>query len=240
MAYSTFQNVYDKTGLSTTEIGSSIVTSLIADSDAEIDMLTQRKFSDANAKTEYLSGSTKDILGYSGTNITTINLSDYPILSISEFKVLDIDGNATQTYTNLTTVQIAAGTYDTTDYWIDTMIDPLTNSQIPYGKITLKSDIFPTGRNNIKVTYTYGYVTTPNVIKNLSTCLAGIRTWIYFMGGQYNRFDSYSVPEQTGSKGDFYARALQNIKILQEEADRLLDRIGRKPRTLFYASSDLR
>jgi hypothetical protein len=237
MSYSVFQDVYDKTGLSVSEVANAIVTTLIAYADAEIETITRRKFSDANAKTEFFDGSKKDILGISGNNATTINLSEYPVESITAFQVLNSDMTAAKTYTALTSVQIAAGTYYTTDYWLDTIVDPVTLNTIPYGKITLISDVFPTGRNNIKVSYTYGCAAVPTLIKELSVCMAGIRTWVYFLGGGYNRLNSYTIPQQSVDKGDFYLRGHRNILLLQEEANRILDRVGRKPRTLAFSSS---
>ena len=142
-----------------------------------------------------------------------------------------------EAYSTLTSVQIAAGTYYTDDYWLDTMEDPITGSVIPYGKITLITDEFPVGMNNIKVSYTYGYASVPVAVRDLATCLAGIRAWIRFMGGSYNYLNSYSIPQQSVSKGDFYDRGQKMIDQLTNESNRLLDRIGRKASTVFFASS---
>jgi hypothetical protein len=188
----------------------------------------------AQVKVEYLNSPKKDLFdNYANYCV----LSEYPIQSIVEFKRLNSDGTVAKTYPTLTSVQIAAGTYDTTDYWLETMVEPLTNAVIPYGKITLKSDVFPTGTKNIKISYTYGWTAVPTQIKTLATCLAGIRAWIYFLGGNYNRLDSYNIPQQSVTKGNFYERGKQNIEQLREEADRLLDRIGRRQRVLFFGSS---
>ena len=71
---------------------------------------------------------------------------------------------------------------------------------------------------------------------DLATCLAGIRAWLRFLGGEYNRLNSYGIPQQSVNKGDFYARGMQNIKLLTEEAERLYKRIGKRKIT-FFASS---
>lgn len=236
-AYCNYTDVYNKTGLSTTEVASAIVDVLIDDTTAEINSITGRNFTNANAVTEYLSIKDKDLIG---NYQTSIQLSKYPIQSITLFNQLDIDGNATDTYALLTSVQIAAGTYETVDYWLETNRDSTTNLVVPNGKIGLKTDSFPKGTNNVKVSYTYGYTTVPIIIRDLATCLAGIRCWIRFLGGCYNRLNSYSIPQQNVNKGDFYQRGQQNINLLQEEANRLLDLIGRKPRTLFFSTGAVR
>jgi hypothetical protein len=170
-------------------------------------------------------------------NATSCLCNFYPIQSITEFKTLYIDGTANQTFDTLTSVQIAAGTYDTDDYWLDTLQDPLNGSISAYGKITLKTQTFPVGKNNIKIAGTYGYASVPTVVKELSACLAGIRTWLNFLGAGYNRLNSYSIPQQTADKGDFYARGMVCIKQLTERAETLYNRIGKRKDRLFFASS---
>ena len=66
--------------------------------------------------------------------------------------------------------------------------------------------------------------------------MAGVRAWVQFMGGQYNRFNSYSVPQQSVNKGDFFQRGKQMINELTQEANRLLDRIGRGTRRLAFGT----
>lgn len=235
--YCSTSDVYLKTGLSTTEVAALSVESLIVDAEYELDSVAGRAFTNANQITEYLSIKDKDVIGKAQT---TIVLSKHPIQSISLFNQVDVNDSAIDTYATLTGAQIIAGTFATDDYWLQTMNDPLTNIMSPNGKIILKTDSFPKGTNNVKITYTYGYASVPNMIKNLAVCLAGIRTWLAFMGCGYNRLNSYSIPQQSVNKGDFYQRGMQNIQLLTDEANRLFDRIGRKPRTLFFSSGGAR
>ena len=230
-------DVYQKTGLSSSEVSTTIVDAMILDAEAELEMLTARVFTNNNSYTDWLNTKDKDIIGnYSTTFVAT----HYPIQSVTVCNLLDIDGNTTESFATLTAVQIASGVYDTVDYWLDTINDPLTNGPSPYGKFILKTVTIPKGTHTIKVTYTYGYSSVPQSIKNVSCCLAGIRIWLAFMGASYNRLDSYSIPQQSVNKGQFYQRCQDNIKLLTEEALRLLDRIGRKPRTFFCATGDTR
>jgi len=69
--------------------------------------------------------------------------------------------------------------------------------------------------------------------------MAGIRAWIRFLGGQYNRVNDYSIPQQSINKGDFYMRGKQNIETMQNEIDRILERVGRRSRVLFTTSGTI-
>lgn len=238
--YGSVAGIQAKSGLSNTEIDltdDNIVRATLEDAENELEMLCGRKFTSANSITEYLSIKEKDIVNNSQT---TIQLNHYPIQSISVFQQLDSAGTATSTYAALTSIQIAAGTVNTADYWLQTQNDPLTNQVIPNGKISLVSQSFPRGTNNVKVTYTYGYTTVPVPVRDLANCLAAIRCWVRFIGASYNRLNSYQIPEQVVNKGDFYQRGAQNIQMLTDEANRLLDRVGKKPRSLFFSSGDSR
>jgi hypothetical protein len=231
-------SIYTRTGLSVSDLDVTTNDSqIIADAESELEFMTGRKWTTGNTKTEYFDGAKKDILGVSGTKSVSLNLTEYPIQSITEFKTLNTDGTTITSFDTLTSIEITAGTYDSSDYWLDTQEDAITNLLIPYGKITLKTNEFPVGIANIKVSYTYGYSTVPQAIKNLAVCLAGVRQWIAFLGGKYNFLNSYSIPQQSVQKGDFYARGNQMINSLTEEASRILDRIGRRPRRLFFAPS---
>lgn len=235
--YTTAERVYSKTGLTNAEVDLIKNDYILEESESELQMITGRKFTNANAIVEYISAAKKDAIE---TKSITINLANYPIQSVVSFSILNTDGTTNKSYAALTSVQIAAGTYETVDYWMDVSEDPLTNDQYLTGKITLKTDSFNAGTNNVKVSYTYGYTIVPVPIKTLATCLAGIRAWVNFLGGCYNRLNSYSIPQQSADKGDFYARGKQMIDQLTGEANQLLDRIGRKPRILAFSSGGAR
>lgn len=235
--YTNATSIYLKSGLTASEVDvTSNDSQLIKEAEAEVDAITGRFFGSAIAKTEFFNGPKKDILGFSGQLARTIKVSAYPIQSITSLLILNTDGTTNTTYDTLSSAEITAGTFESADYWLETSRDDMTDTIIPTGKIILKNAEFPVGHNNIKVAYTYGYSSVPYQVADLAACLAGIRQWVNFLGGNYNRLDSYSIPQQSISKGDFYVRGEKAIQTLRDEADRLLDRIGRRPRTLFIAS----
>lgn len=235
--YTNSDHIYAKTGLTSAEVDlTNFNLDLIQDAELELEELTGRKFTDANTRTEYITNPPRDAVGTTGNKATRIRVAMYPIESVTAFNILNLDGSLNKAYATLTAGQIAAGTIYTADYWLTGSTDPLTNLFVPNGRIELSSDDLTPGLK-AQITYTHGYATVPVPIRALATCLAGIRAWIRFLGGSYNRLNSYSIPEQAVNKGDFYQRGQQSINLLQEEADRLLDRIGRRPRILFYTTS---
>lgn len=239
--YCSATDAYTKTGLTSSEVD--LTTNdyqLIQEAEAELEALTGRKFTSGNASTEYYSGQDKDILGATGEKATRIHVANWPVQSITALQQLYVDGSVATTYATLSSTLISAGTYYNADYWLETSYDPLQDAQALNGSILFSTVYVTPGRMNYKVSYTYGYATVPAIVKNLATCLVGIRMWVSFMGGQYNRLDSYNIPQQSVNKGSFYDRCVQNIAVLREEADRLLERIGRRPRTLFVASTGAR
>jgi len=233
--YTSYTSVYAKTGLSTSEVASATVDLLILDAEAELEALTGRKFTNGNSVTEYLSVRDKDIIGNAQT---TFKVRFWPIQSVTICNLLDSTGAASATLGTLTSAQISAETYYTTDYWLDTSNDTANNLLVANGIFKLKTRTLSKGTQSIKVAYTHGYNSVPQVIQNLATCLAGIRTWLAFMGASYNRLNSYQISETSVNKGDFYQRGQQNIQMLTDEANRLLDRIGRKQRSIYFSSGD--
>lgn len=229
--YTSSTNVYLKSGLSVTDIANDSVNALILDAEAELEMLTGRKFTNANSVTEYISIGGENAIG---TKKTRFRTQFYPIQSVSLCELIDMDGGVTLPMDPLTNVQISAGTIDTEDYWIEMQRDSIMNSMLPNGSFILKVATIPKGINIVKITYTYGYGATPHVIGNLATTMSAVRAWVTFLGGSYGGINSYSIPEQSVNKGDLYTRGMQNISVLTEEANRLLDRVGRKARSLAF------
>jgi len=231
--YCSSADVYYRTGLSTTEIASAIVDIMISDAEAELEAIAGRKFTNGNSITEYLSIKDKDLVG---NYQSSFSVSHYPIQSITECKILDQDGDATSTFETLSTVDIATGTFHTNDYWLGIATDTITNLIKPTGRIILKTRTLPEGTNNLKIAYTYGYSTVPTIITDLASCMAGLRAWVYVLGGNYDGANSYNLSEFSVNTGDLYSRGKQNMEFLKTRIDDLFSRVGIKQRTLFFAT----
>lgn len=238
--YTSIVAVYAKTGLSSSEVDlndDNIMRAIIQDAEDELELETRRKFGDAQTVTEYFSIKRSDIVGNAQSSI---QLNKYPVQSITALVVYDTQGNAITTYDTLSSAEVSAGTYISDDYRLELVNDPLSDTPVPSGRLVLLSDTFPEGDNHVKCTYTYGYASVPSAVRNVATCLAGIRCWIRFLGGQYNRLNSYGIPQQNVNKGDFYARGMQNIQNLTDEANRLLNIIGRRNRRIVASTGGTR
>lgn len=217
-----YSNIRNRIGLTSSDISDDVLNECLEYAETEIDKTAGRRFDSGNSVTEYFSGSKKDIMG---NDSMTIILSYCPVQSITQFIKVDSSGSTDTTYTNLTSAQIAAGTYYTSEYWIDPAI----------GRITFTSQTFSAGFMNFKIAYTYGQSTVPVEVKALSICLSGIRAWLYFLGGNYDQLNSYSLPEQSYNKGDFSQRGKAVIDQLTEEAERLWKIIGKRSSTMFFS-----
>ena len=230
-------DIYTKAGLTISDIDLTANDyELIQQGEAELEIETGRKFTNGTAITEYINGPKKDLYGYSGSKATSINLRNYPVQSITEFKMLNIDGTAQQIFGTLTAIQVSGGTFDTVDYWLDTATDSIAFANLPYGRITMKTAEFNPGINNIKVSYTYGYASVPSIIKHLAVNIIAIKAWVTFLGGNYNFINSYSIPQQSVTKGDIYDRGTKMAEFLSNEINTILDRIGRRKDTLIFAT----
>lgn len=149
--YTSVAQVQAKTGLSNSEVdltNDEIVMATIEDAEKELEMLTGRKFTGANAMTEYLSTKGKDV---TDNFQRTVVVTHFPIQSVVTFNLLDLDGNAISTFDPLTTAQIAAGDFDTAQYWLELLNDPLTNVAAPTGKFILKVQTIAEGTNTVKL-----------------------------------------------------------------------------------------
>lgn len=226
MAYCIISDVRLKSGISSTaDVSDADITSFITLSDSEINNTTNQNFGDANSALEYHNvyqpKRADDILP------NRILLKHYPVQSIATFTLLDSSGTASTTLAALSAANILAGTYMTADYYCD-----VTN-----GLVELTSKAFDFVPRKAKITYTYGFASVPAIVKELSASLSGIRAWIEFLGGNYNRLNSYSVPEQSYQKGDFYARGRQIIDDLTKKSEELFNQLMKKQRSQIMVTS---
>lgn len=232
-SYCSTDDVYNVSGLDSDDIGTSVVTELILDAEAELESVTGRKFTNANSVTEYHSMRDKDLVG---NFQSTFQTSHWPLQSVTEFKILDQDGDATSTFDTLTASEITANTYSTDDYWLDVSTDSTNLKVIPYGKVTLKTKTFPEGVNNVKIVYTYGYSSVPRMVQQLAAYMSAVRVWIWMLGGNFDSANQYHLGEFQVHKGELYMEGKNNLRMCQERIESLMARIGRKQKTVFFAT----
>jgi len=215
-AYTTPALVRQKTGLTSSEITDDEIIVAISFSDSEIENTTGQKFGNGITATEYYSyyppKRVDDVLP------NRLMLKHFPVQSITSFLILDSTGDTSSTLANLSAAEILADTWQTADYFIDPLI----------GNIELSSQVFGFVPKRAKISYTYGTPTLAPFITELSACLAGMAVTVKYLGGNYDRVNSYTVPEQTYNKGDFYDRGIKIIKQLEKKSESLYKQIGKK------------
>lgn len=224
-AYSTSAQVYVVTGLSATEVSGTNVVQMITYADAEIDSLFKRSFSNGTVQTEYVSVYLPKRADDIAPN--RIVLSKYPVQSVTSFILLDSSGTTTTTLSTIPWTSVVDKNLQNGDYYLD----PDT------GIIELNTRTLQFAPSRAKIGYTYGYSGTPAYIQELSTLLAGIRIWVEFAGGNYDRLNSYKLPEQEYVKGDFTIRVTDMVERMKKRAQELESLIGEKYKTQIMFSS---
>jgi len=214
-----------KTGLTSSEVSVNSISSLISIADAEIDSTTNQKFSSGNSQIEYANVyPPKRADDLSPNRILT---KHYPIQSITEFLLVDSSGTTITTLSTLPSASVTAGNHITANYYCEP----------ESGLIELTSLAFDYVPRKAKLTYTYGWSTVPTVIGELSACLAGIRAWIYFLGGNYSTVEKYSLPEQSYDKGVLFERGQKIIDELSKKSEELFNQLQKKQRSQFQITS---
>lgn len=210
MPYSTKTQVRNRCGLTTTDVDDTTLDQHIAEADAEIELITGRKYTNSNSQTDNLGPFPRDMFG---NKTKQLLLTQYPVQTVTSVQILNKDETVNTTVAS-------------TDYWL--------NSEA--GIITLKDNAAVEYPRSVKVIYTYGISAVPTYVTQLSECIAGIKAWVKFLGGNYNVLNQYELPEMSFNQGDFYARGKQMIDMLRAEADMILNTIGRRQNTVMSAS----
>jgi len=199
------------------------VEEVIQDADAEIEEWTGKKWTDANAYTEYFEGrSEKQTTAQAGEESQystetwderyVLLLTKYPVQGVSKIEFLDDDGTVDDTLTEAN---------EDYHWWSNGKIQLIGNS-IPVGK----------GKKKVKVTYTYGASSVPRNIKNLSAAIAGIIIFVNLTGGSFDEITSYTLGPKSVSVGEPYMNMREAINKLEQMRDRILNQIGRDFRTV--------
>lgn len=133
---------------------------------------------------------------------------------------------------------VAGGTYST-EAQIATIYldqDSLIIADIPLYNISASSDgrmIFnnyriPNGRRKIRVDFSHGYASPPDLVANLAATLAGIRAYAVISGGSYDDATSYTLGRKQVSIGEVYVNVAEVVRQFERRAQELLMQIGPK------------
>ena len=225
ISYSTSSQIYVLGGFSSTEVSQANVETLVEFADAEIDSLFNRSFDDETPFTEYISL----YLPKRADDIepNRIMTSYYPVQAITEFILLTSTSTTTTTLATLSSNMMEINQWQTADYFIDPQI----------GLIELNSRTLQHSPSKAKIRGTYGYSTVPVYVQELSAILTAIRSWVNFLGGNYDRLNKYKLPEQEYDLGDFYDRGMKAVDKLTDRANSLVSLIGEKYKSQLMVTS---
>lgn len=204
--YCTIYDVYRKAGITSSVVIPEDVIDHILDSQAEIDEIMGRTYYDQQEVIEFID----TVATHSDESVR--NKSQYQIF-LKYRPIQDI--KSIQTYG---INKLPSRTVPEDEYWVDDKT----------GVITLIKGEFPSHKQSVKVTYTYGYPQVPRNIKHLCTAMTALRILAEQVGTTYDDVTSYSLPTGVSvGVGEPYMNMTKAIEILRKEIDDLLSRIGR-------------
>lgn len=96
------------------------------------------------------------------------------------------------------------------------------------GYITLLSDRLPLGKLNVEVTYTHGYSSTPDLICEMASLLAGIRAYVFISGGSYDDATSFTLGRKAITIGEAWVNIREVIDQAKKRVKELLNQHGPK------------
>lgn len=86
--------------------------------------------------------------------------------------------------------------------------------------------ITPRRIRDIKVTGTYGQLTIPDNVRQLTEVLSAIRIFVHLTGGSFDDVTSYTLGEYSESLGEPFTNLRETIKMLEVEKKRLMQLTG--------------
>ena len=98
------------------------------------------------------------------------------------------------------------------------------------GKISFLETIIPNGTENIRITYSYGTVTTPALISELSAILTSIKSYVNLSGGSYDDATNYQLGSKAVTIGEVYVNIREVIDQFRKRKTEILKLMGRRSR----------
>lgn len=223
--YCTVQDVYDDLEISETDITAQKVIKAIQRAEARIEERTQTKFrsvtiteyQDFNQYTGVKSPEQLSYIGYTGRrdywNINYNNkfkLNYCPVISITSLYKNTAAASLTDSWTLLTEQSGSGG-----DFEVD----------LPTGWITFILNVPRYGKRAIKVTYTYGYSSTPKNVSRLAIMLA-IEDLIRNRAGSSQFINSQNITMGELSISNTSGQAVTYLSMLKKDIDEAWNEVG--------------
>lgn len=172
----------------------------------ECDLITGRKFTNENTKTEWFNTDQAN----PNTMVNQIFLSKLPVQSVTTLKEYD-------------TAKDIVKTYATDDYWVD-----------DNGIVELCTGEFTHQRHRVECVYEYGYQSIPRKITELCGIISQIKVLREYMIEQDSEMTSFSIPDiGEVALGEVYQTARLAIDMLEKQKKILISEIGNMRNDIF-------
>lgn len=166
---------------------------------AECDLITGRKFTNENTKTEWFNTNQAN----PNTTVNQLFLSYLPVQSVTTLKTYNTSKELVKTYAD-------------TEYWVD-----------DNGIVELCTGEFVHQRYRVECVYEYGYTAVPTKISKLCSVIAQIEVMREYMISQDDKITGFSMPEIAQVQlGETYMTAQLAIKELEDQKKILISEIG--------------
>ena len=141
--------------------------------------------------------------------------------------------------TSLYFVRIVANTTYTTEAKVNHIAmsqDSVIGTEIPLyaldynlnGRVTFLNNRLPNGTRNVRIDYTHGYTSTPELVVELASQLMALRMFVALLGGSYDTPTSYQLPEGQIQIGQIYVNVAEVVKQTRNRIDEIVSQLGSK------------
>jgi len=189
-----------------------LLSSYLPSINKQIEKLTGDYWGTVKTSVQYFDGydsgypQTDKPYGYQIEDYPEFDLKYSSVQSITSVEILDKEGNVDDTL-------------DSTQYRVITDDDYMDSRLLINRRI-------PNGKSNIKVTFTHGYTTTPEIVQDLGAYIGGMMALVNISGGSYKDISTYSFPEGSVSIGQIYVNVKESVMQMKARIDELLLLLG--------------
>jgi len=96
------------------------------------------------------------------------------------------------------------------------------------GRVIVTAGSIPNGKNNVRITYTHGYDSTPDLVQEMIALLGGVRALVNISGGSYKDVSTYSLGRKSFSIGQVYVNIESSIKQMKLRVKEITEELGEK------------
>ena len=111
---------------------------------------------------------------------------------------------------------------------VDTILEPREFQFENNGTLHIIGQRKKSGVRNVRVTYSYGYTTTPTYIADLSILLASERAFLNITGSSYDDATGYTLGSKSVQIGEAWVNVKQVLEEIRKRINKILESIGKR------------